>query len=131
MIKKFYYRAENNFEKLTALATKVLGNPISFIIALCMVLFWWATNLFTSNDLHQDIGDIIFGFTFLSLFIIQKSFNRYAASVHLKMNELISAHENANNALIHSEVKTEREINKLQEEFNEILEDLADVKPND
>lgn len=131
MIKKFYYRAENNFEKLTALATKVLGNPISFIIALFMVLFWWATNLFTSNDLHQDIGDIIFGFTFLSLFIIQKSFNRYAASVHLKMNELISAHENANNALIHSEVKTEREINKLQEEFNEILEDLADVKPND
>ena len=131
MIKKFYYRAENNFEKLTALATKVLGNPILFIIALFMVLFWWATNLFTSNDLHQDIGDIIFGFTFLSLFIIQKSFNRYAASVHLKMNELISAHENANNALIHSEVKTEREINKLQEEFNEILEDLADVKPND
>jgi low affinity Fe/Cu permease len=131
MIKKFYYLTENTFEKLTAFATKVLGNPISFIIALCMVLFWWATNLFTSNDLHQDIGDIIFGITFLSLFIIQKSFNRYAASVHLKMNELISAHENANNALIHSEIKTEREINKLQEEFNEILEDLSDVKQNE
>ncbi|MEO0058855.1 MAG: hypothetical protein RLZZ312_502 [Bacteroidota bacterium] len=131
MIKKFYYLTENTFEKLTAFATKVLGNPISFIIALCMVLFWWATNLFTSNDLHQDIGDIIFGTTFLSLFIIQKSFNRYAASVHLKMNELISAHENANNALIHSEIKTEREINKLQEEFNEILEDLSDVKQNE
>ena len=130
MIKKFYYATEDSFEKLTGFATKILGNPISFIVALMMVLFWWSTNLFFSNDLHQDIGDVIFGFTFLSLFIIQKSFNKYAASVHLKMNELISAHENANNALIHSEIKTEREINKLQEEFNEILDDLTDLSEN-
>lgn len=120
-----YDSIEIHFEKLTAFATKILGNSISFLVALCMVLFWWCTNLFTSNDLHQDIGDIIFGTTFLSLFIIQKSFNRNAASVHLKMNELISSHEHANNALIHSEVKTEKEINKLQEELNEVLEDLA------
>lgn len=75
------------FERLTLIVTKVLGSYFAFILALTLVLFWWSTNLFTSDNWHQNIGDIIFGFTFLSLFIIQKSFNRYSALIHLKMNE--------------------------------------------
>ena len=71
---KHYLKIERKFETLTVFATKILGNSISFLIALIMVIFWWTTNLFTSNDMHQNIGDIIFGTTFLSLFIIQKSF---------------------------------------------------------
>lgn len=121
---KVYSEIEKIFEKLTEIVTKTLGNPITFIIAFCMVLFWWATCLFTSGDMHQNIGDIIFGITFLSLFIIQKSFNRYSALVHLKMNELISSHEMANNAIIHSDKKTEKEIKEL---FNEYLEDIDDI----
>jgi low affinity Fe/Cu permease len=93
-----YRKMEQLFEKLTSIATKILGNSISFIIASIVVIFWWSTNLFTSNDSHQNIGDMIFGITFLSLFIIQKSFNKYSALVHLKINELISSHEPANNS---------------------------------
>ena len=84
-----YLKIELIFEKLTSIATKVLGNPITFILAVILVLFWWSTSLFTKDDYHQNIGDFIFGTTFLSLFIIQKSFNRYSALIHLKMNELI------------------------------------------
>ena len=87
---KAYTSIERIFEKLTSIATKILGNSITFIFAFCLVIYWWINNLFSSNDWHQNIGDIIFGITFLSLFIIQKSFNRYSAQVHLKMNELIS-----------------------------------------
>ncbi|MEM0578596.1 low affinity iron permease family protein [Flavobacterium polysaccharolyticum] len=107
------------FERLTLIVTKVLGSYFAFILALTLVLFWWSTNLFTSDNWHQNIGDIIFGFTFLSLFIIQKSFNRYSALIHLKMNELISSHERAKNTVMNTGNKTEKEIRELSEEYIE------------
>jgi low affinity Fe/Cu permease len=112
-----YLKLELLFEKLTSVATRILGNSISFMVALVMVLYWWATSLFTKGDSHQNIGDIIFGTTFLSLFIIQKSFNRYSALLHLKINELISSHEPANNEVMNTDQKTEREINELSNEY--------------
>jgi low affinity Fe/Cu permease len=114
-----YLNIEKRFEKLVEFATKILGNSITFILAFCLVIFWWATSLFSSKDMHQNIGDIIFGTTFLSLFIIQKSFNRYSAQVHLKMNELISSHEPANNSVMDTSEKTEEEIRELSREYIE------------
>lgn len=108
-----YMNIERGFEILTSIVTKILGNSITFILVFCLVVYWWASNLFTSNDVHQNIGDIIFGTTFLSLFIIQKSFNRYSASIHLKMNELISSNELANNSVMNTYKKTEQEIRDL------------------
>ncbi|WP_395043283.1 low affinity iron permease family protein [Flavobacterium sp.] len=125
-MKNTYFNIERLFERLTLFVTQILGNSITFLIAFCMVLYWWSTNLFTSNDAHQNIGDIIFGITFLSLFIIQKSFNRHTALIHLKMNELISSHETANNAVMDTSDKTEREITKLHEEYIEMIESVEE-----
>jgi len=118
-MKKSLLKTEHYFEKLTSFATRVLGNSLTFLLALCMVLYWWSTNLFTSKDIHQNIGDIIFGITFLSLFIIQKSFNRYAALMHLKLNELVSSNIAANNSVLNTLEKTESEINELAKEYRE------------
>lgn len=118
-MKQFYLNVERNFEKLVSLATRILGNSITFILAFALVLFWWINTLFHSKDLHLIIGDFIFGTTFLSLFIIQKSFNRYSALIHLKMNELISSHEMADNSVMDTNQKTEKEINELTKEYIE------------
>ena len=129
-----YLNIERKFELLTELATKLLGNPISFIVAVCLVLFWWVNDFFSNASTHQIVGDIIFGITFLSLFIIQKSFNRYSALVHLKMNELISSHETANNDVMNTSEKTEREIWQLQQDYIEvqdIIENELDSDIND
>lgn len=131
-----YRKIEQLFEKLTSIATKILGNSISFIIAFIVVIFWWSTNLFTSNDSHQNIGDMIFGITFLSLFIIQKSFNKYSALVHLKINELISSHEPANNSVMNTAEKTETEIWDLSKEYikesiDEEIDDIIKVDLNE
>jgi low affinity Fe/Cu permease len=128
-----YRKIEQLFEKLTSIATKILGNSISFIIASIVVIFWWSTNLFTSNDSHQNIGDMIFGITFLSLFIIQKSFNKYSALVHLKINELISSHEPANNSVMNTAEKTENEIWDLSKEYikESIDEEIDDIIKED
>lgn len=125
-MKEFYFTVERNFEKLVSLATRILGNSITFILALILVMYWWATTLFSSSNLHQNIGDFIFGTTFLSLFIIQKSFNRYSALIHLKMNELISSHESANNSVMDTNQKTEKEIMDLSREYIEAEEAIDD-----
>jgi low affinity Fe/Cu permease len=69
------------------------------------------------QDIHNIIGDIILGIAFLSLFIIQKSFNRFSASMHIKLNELVASHEPANNKVINAEGKTEHEITELSKEY--------------
>lgn len=68
------------------------------------------------------IGDLILGVTFLSLFIIQKSFNRFSGSLHLKVNELVASHERASNSVINVEQKTEAEITELSKEYAELAE---------
>jgi low affinity Fe/Cu permease len=121
-MKNMYGHTERIFEKLTGTITSILGNSITFILALVMVIFWWSNNSFTKEGIHQTIGDIIFGTTFLSLFVIQKSFNRFSALMHLKINELISSHEPASNAVIHAEGKTEKEIVELSKEYIDLVQ---------
>jgi low affinity Fe/Cu permease len=133
-MKKIYTNLEILFEKLTAMATAILGNSITFILAFCLVLFWWINSFFTVTDMHQIIGDIIFGITFLSLFIIQKSFNRFSALLHLKLNELVSSHEPANNVVINAGEMTEKEIKELSQEYIEtdetVVEEINNNNPN-
>jgi len=113
---------EKSFEKLTSIAIAILGNSVTFILALCLVIFWLGNKRFYTQDIHSSIGDVILGIAFLSLFIIQKSFNRFSASLHLKINELVSSHEPASNKVINVEGKTEREINELSKEYTELAE---------
>lgn len=126
---KIYRQTEKVFEKIASIAMAVLGNSITFILASCIVIYWLGNSF--SQDIHQSIGDVILGFTFLSLFIIQKSFNRFSASLHLKVNELVSSHEPASKAVINLAEKTEHEINKLSEEyiFKDQLSSKVKTKP--
>ena len=94
--------------------------------ALCVVLFWWSNKQFYTQDIHSSIGDVILGIAFLSLFIIQKSFNRFSASMHLKVNELVSSHESAKNAVIYIEGKTEYEITELSKEYAELARQVKE-----
>ena len=125
-MKNLYGYLEKGFEKLTSVAIAILGNSISFIIALIVVIFWLTNKQFYEQDIHYCIGDIILGVAFLSLFIIQKSFNRFSKSLHLKLNELVASHESANNAVIHAEDKTEHEINILSKEYLELVEQVKE-----
>lgn len=118
-MKDVYCKMERHFEKLVSLATTILGNSITFMLACILVFFWWTSTLLSSNNLHQNIGDFIFGTTFLSLFIIQKSFNRYSALIHLKINELISSHKKTNNLEMNTNLKTEQEIIEMSKEYIE------------
>jgi low affinity Fe/Cu permease len=119
-----YRHIEKGFEKLASIAIAILGNSITFIIALCLVIYWLCSKQFYTQNIHAIIGDIILGVAFLSLFIIQKSFNRFSASLHLKVNELVASHEPASNSVINAEEKTEHEITELSKEYVELAEGI-------
>ena len=126
IMKNIYRHIERGFEKLASVAIAVLGNSISFIIALGTVIFWLSNKQFYAQNIHAIIGDVILGVAFLSLFIIQKSFNRFSASLHLKVNELIASHEPASNAVINAEGKTEQEITELSKEYAALAEQVKE-----
>jgi low affinity Fe/Cu permease len=127
-MKNLYRHTETGFEKLTSFAIAILGNSITFIIALCTVIFWLSNKRFYTQDIHACIGDVLLAVAFLSLFIIQKSFNRFSASLHLKVNELVASHENASNSVINAEGKTEYEMTELSKEYEELAELAKHVK---
>jgi low affinity Fe/Cu permease len=126
-MKSIYRSTENGFEKLVSIAIAILGNSITFIVALCVVIFWLTNKQFYRQDIHASIADVLLGIAFLSLFIIQKSFNRFSASLHLKLNELLASHEPASNAVINLEKKTEHELTELSKEYAELAEQIKDV----
>lgn len=125
-----YAYIENGFEKLTAIATTVLGNSIGFIVALVFLVFWLSDSKFHSQDRYDSIRDVIHGIIFLSLFIIQKSFNRFTASLHIKVNELVASNDTASNSVINSEIKTEQELTELSKEYTELAEQANEDEKN-
>jgi low affinity Fe/Cu permease len=115
-----YWRLETYFERLTEIITKIIGNSLTFLIAVVMVIIWILNRDFETQNIHDVIGDTILSITFLTLFILQKALNRFTASMHLKLNELVATHETASNLLINVESKSEQELKELSKEFHEL-----------
>lgn len=121
-MKSLYKIIETAFEKFSLVATRVLGNSMTFIIALALVIRYFSDPKVYLESRHEIIMDVIFSITFLSIFIIQKSVNRFSAALHLKMNELVASHDTASNRIINVEEKTEEEIRSLAKHYTKIAE---------
>jgi low affinity Fe/Cu permease len=114
------HRSEQIFERISLFAIKVIGNSFTFVFAFILVGFWLINRVSFTENLHEMIGDLILGVSFLCLFLIQKSVNRFSATLHLKLNELVSSHEMASNTVIDLAGKIETEIMALSAEYSEL-----------
>ena len=124
-----YEFSEIIFERLTTMASSILGSSVTFISAFCLVIFWWINNLFTLRNFHQIIGDILLGTAFLSIFIFQKYFKKMKVSSHLEANEYLLLNELATNSEQNLEEKTEVEIIELalSKEYAELAKLLKEL----
>jgi len=122
-MKTIYKKTETIFEIFAGMALRVFGSSLTFIVALLVVIIFLSTTPFYRQSLHDSIYNIILCFTFLGFFIIQKSFNKFNASLNLKINELISAHDKASNRLVNIENKSEAELIELSKHYYEIAEE--------
>jgi low affinity Fe/Cu permease len=88
------------------------GQPMTFIVALLIVVLWAATGpLFSFSDTWQlviNTGTTIV--TFLMVFLIQNSQNRDAAAMQAKLDELLRAVDKAREQFIGIEHLTDQQI---------------------
>ncbi len=112
------------FTRFAAAIAFITGQPLAFIVALCVIVVWGVTGpLFGYSDTWQlviNTGTTII--TFLMVFVIQNAQNRDGAAIQAKLDELIRANDAARNEFIGIEHLTEQELDQIRKQ----LENLPD-----
>jgi low affinity Fe/Cu permease len=110
-------------ERFSLKATKATGTSGAFIIALAVLIVWAISGpLFHFSDTWQlviNTGTTIV--TFLMVFLIQRTQNKDALAIHLKLNEIVAALEGASNRLVDVEDLTEGEIEVLHKHYQKLV----------
>jgi low affinity Fe/Cu permease len=113
----------NWFATKTSMAA---GQPITFIVALLVVLVWAVTGpLFHYSDTWQlviNTGTTII--TFLMVFLIQNSQNRDGAAMQAKLDELLRSVDRAREQFIGIEHLTDEQIELLRAALEKNAEKL-------
>ncbi len=109
------------FAKKTA---SYAGNPVTFIMALCVVMIWLLTGpMFGYSDTWQlviNTGTTVI--TFLMVFLIQNSQNRDTRALQIKLDEIIRVTEGAHTALLDLEELTDGELKKICEHYEKVAQ---------
>jgi low affinity Fe/Cu permease len=123
MAREKRHRLGQMLERFSLKATEATGTSTAFILACLVIVVWIATGpLFHFSDTWQlviNTGTTIV--TFLMVFLIQRSQNKDAQAIHLKLNEIVAALEGASNRLIDVEDLTEAEINTLHTHYQKLV----------
>jgi low affinity Fe/Cu permease len=110
-------------ERFSLKATKATGTSKAFILALTVIVVWGVTGpIFKFSDTWQlVINTSTTIVTFLMVFLIQRTQNKDALAIHMKLNEIVAALEGASNRLIDVEDLTEDEIETLHKHYRRLV----------
>ena len=110
-------------ERLSRAVTAWVGTSWAFAVALAVIVAWALTGpIFHFSDTWQLIintGTTIV--TFLMVFLIQRSQNKDALAIHLKLNEIVAALQGASNRLVNVEDLTEAEVRLLHRHYARLV----------
>jgi low affinity Fe/Cu permease len=112
-----------SLERLSTAVSRWTGGTTAFILAVAVVLAWVCTGpLFGYSDTWQlviNTGTTVV--TFLMVFLIQRSQNKDAMAIQLKLNELVAALKGASNRLIDVEELSEAELKTLHQHYSRLV----------
>src|SRR6185503_4213428 len=115
-------RAGAALERLSQGVSQQTGTSKAFLIALGVVLVWALLGpVFHFSDTWQlviNTGTTIV--TFLMVFLIQRSQNKEARALELKLDEIVAALEGASNRLIDVEDLSESDLEVLRKHYREL-----------
>jgi low affinity Fe/Cu permease len=101
------------------------GSKWAFLSALLVVVIWIASGpYFGYSDTWQlviNTGTTVI--TFLVVFLIQNTQNRDARAIHLKLDEIIKAMDQAQNEMIDIEHLSDEELQKLANKYQRVREE--------
>ena len=114
----------NAFERFAMNMTRWTGSTPTFLGALGIVLGWALLGpAFDYSDTWQlviNTGTTIV--TFLMVFLIQRTQNKDALAMQLKLNELIAVMKGSSNRLLNAEDLDEEELRTLHEHYGRLAE---------
>jgi len=111
-------------ENISSAATTWTGSTSAFVFAIGSIVVWLATGpLFGFSDTWQLVMNTATSIiTFVMVFLIQRSQNKDALAIQLKLNELVAAMQGASNRLIDVESLDEQELKVLHQHFRRLVE---------
>ncbi len=113
---------EDGFRKFANAASRALGTPLAFALAVLVIVTWAVTGpLFHYSDSWQlviNTGTTVV--TFLMVFLLQSTQNRDATALHLKLDELIRSTREARNTFAALENASDKELKDFQDEFQKL-----------
>jgi low affinity Fe/Cu permease len=112
------------FAKFCRRLSNTAGNSKTFLTAIVLIAVWALTGpYFHYNDTWQlIINTSTTIITFLMVFLIQNTQNRDNDILHLKIDELIRATKEAQNATLCLDKMGTRELRKLREQYSSLGE---------
>jgi len=112
------------FERVSSAAAGWTGSTPAFLAAVSLIIVWLLTGpAFGFSDTWQLVMNTATSIiTFLMVFLIQRSQNKDALALQLKLNELVAAMEGASNRLIDVERLDEHELNLLHTHYRRLVE---------
>ena len=110
------------FTRLTKTTAHAAGRPLTFVIAVSMIVVWAVTGpLFQFSDTWQlVINTATTVVTFLMVFLIQSTQNRDAEAVQVKLDEIIRAIGNAKNELLDLEELEEKDLDRIRQTYRDM-----------
>lgn len=107
-------------------SSKMAGKPMTFVIALGLVILWFIIGLFVgfSDTWLLVINTIATINAALMVIIIQNTQYRENKALHLKLDELILAIKEAHNELIAIEEIEEEELEVIRRQLTERKRDV-------
>ena len=107
------------FTRTAKAAARASGRPITFIIAVTIILIWAATGpIFHFSDTWQlIINTSTTILTFLMVFLIQNTQNRDTEALQIKLDELLRSVENAHTFLLDLEELDDEELERIRKDY--------------
>ena len=118
-------------ERFARAVTSFTGSTAAACLAMLTIVVWAALGpLFQYNDHWQlviNTGTTIV--TFLMVFLIQRSQNKDALAIHLKLNEIVAALGGASNRLVTAEDLSERDLADLHRHYQQLAQKVCASDP--
>ena len=121
------------FSRFAKSAAQVAGRPRAFTAAFGLIVVWAITGpMFHFSDTWQlviNTGTTIV--TFLMVFLIQNTQNRDTEAMQIKLDELIRATANANNALLNLEELDQARLDAYRQKYLALAAEARDTAGRD
>jgi low affinity Fe/Cu permease len=118
------------FTRFASRVSELAGHYLTFLAALALIIVWAVSGpIFGFSETWQlviNTGTTII--TFLMVFLIQNTQHRDALAIHLKLDELIRALEQADNALIRAEDESDEELARLKHQYQALCNEHEALK---